>query len=306
MKIALRFASSVGGVCLLCVAMSLLLGSASTARPAYADMALPQELWCSFAAVTVTADTVLNVTPIGASSPPTRAFTFDPAGSGMLTVTAMISRAPAYTDACYVLASPAFDRSEEVTLTIPSGETETVLTYTVGPDAAARVPLLLETRHAYGGAITVAVGDVYPLEFRRIQRIFLPLALRNWVYWYLYDPYEPNDTPAQAYGPLASGVAYETYIWDQTDKDDYYYFTATLTASMRIDLDLSALPAGVDYDLYVYYYDGAAYQLVAKSDLTGQNEWVEFTAVAGRKYYVRVYPYQGSSNRHPYRLTMTY
>jgi hypothetical protein len=136
------------------------------------------------------------------------------------------------------------------------------------------------------------------------HRVYLPLAMSNWVWWYQFDVYEPNDTPSQAYGLTSTGV-YTAYIWDATDREDYYHFTPSTAATVQIAL--TNIPAGADYDLYVYYYDGAQYQLVAQSNKSGnQSEGVTFMPVAGRKYYIRIYPYSGFSSTQPYRLAVTF
>jgi|GEM_PF-1494830 len=135
--------------------------------------------------------------------------------------------------------------------------------------------------------------------------VYLPLTLKSWVWWYTYDIYEPNDTPADAWGPLRSGMTYQAYIWDATDRDDYYYFMPT--ASGDVGITLSKIPNNVDYDLYIYYHDGAAYQSVGHSNLTGSpEEEVKFQGVAGRKYFVRVYPYSGFDPTRSYSLVATY
>ncbi len=132
-------------------------------------------------------------------------------------------------------------------------------------------------------------------------RVYIPLVLRNWVWWYQYDPYEPNDTPAQAYGPLSSGQVITAYIWDATDRDDYYWFQTS--TSTTVTITLTNIPANCDFDLYVYHYSHGGYEEVAWSDKSGSvSESVQFTAMAGTKYYIRVYPYLGSSSTHPYRL----
>ncbi|MGB9873312.1 MAG: pre-peptidase C-terminal domain-containing protein, partial [Anaerolineae bacterium] len=131
-------------------------------------------------------------------------------------------------------------------------------------------------------------------------RVYIPLVLRNWVWWYQYDPYEPNNTPAQAYGPLYSGQVITAYIWDDTDRDDYYWFTTTVTITVTITL--TNIPDNCDFDLYVYYYQDG-YRLIAYSNQYGSvSEHVQFTATAGMKYYIRVYPFKGSSDTQPYRL----
>jgi hypothetical protein len=147
------------------------------------------------------------------------------------------------------------------------------------------------------GAATVQGGTRY---------IYLPLVMKRWTWWYAIDIYEPNDSPDEAYGPLVSGQDYDGYIWDATDPDDYYWITPT-TAS-QVTITLTNIPAGNDYDLYVYYYDGAQYQQVGASIRTGnQNESVTFTPpVLGKKYYIRVYPASGFSSQQAYRLRAIY
>jgi len=133
-------------------------------------------------------------------------------------------------------------------------------------------------------------------------RVYIPLVLRNWVWWYQYDPYEPNDTPP-GYGPLTSGQVITAYIWDSTDRDDYYWFQPS--SSSTASISLTSIPSGCDFDLYVYIYSTGGYQLVAWSNKTGNvDESVSFSVTGNTKYYIRVYPYRGSSSQQPYRLTV--
>jgi hypothetical protein len=137
--------------------------------------------------------------------------------------------------------------------------------------------------------------------------VYLPLTLRQWVWWYQYDHYEPNDTPSQAWGPLEPDQDYDSYIWNEADRDDYYHLTPPTAAGVQITL--TNIPDDTDYDLYVYYYDPANEEYVqqAGSNNPGSSEEsVTFTPVPPRKYYVRVYPYIGSSSEQPYRLRLTY
>lgn len=135
--------------------------------------------------------------------------------------------------------------------------------------------------------------------------VYLPLAVRSWVWWYAKDIYERNDTPAEAWGPLASEYEIEAYIWDATDRDDYYFFQPSTAGQVKVSL--SNIPSDVDYDLYIYYHDGNAYQIAAYSNLTGSpTEAVEFLGTAGRRYFIRVYPYSGFSSTQPYSLIATY
>lgn len=135
--------------------------------------------------------------------------------------------------------------------------------------------------------------------------VYLPLLMRN----YKHDNYEPNDIPEQAYGPLVSGQVYRAFIWDATDQDDYYHFTP-LTDTLDVHIELTNIPTSRDYDLYVYYYD-SGYQTETFSIQGGNlDESVDFTPVAGRQYYIRVYSNiaqgGGYSDEQPYHLVATY
>jgi hypothetical protein len=127
--------------------------------------------------------------------------------------------------------------------------------------------------------------------------IWLPLAMKN----YRTDTYEPNDWPAQAYGPLVSGTAYCSYIWSPDD-DDWYYIIST-PYTITIDLDV---PSVADYDLYLY--DSITVTLVASSVScdNGSDEHIEYKPDQTGKYYIRVYPSQGYSNTDPYYLVGTF
>jgi hypothetical protein len=134
----------------------------------------------------------------------------------------------------------------------------------------------------------------------RACNIYLPLMMRT----HHHDRYEPNNRPEQAFGPLISGQVYWAFIWDETDTDDYYHFTPTTTDEVTVEV--TKIPVGRDYDLWVYSYDGA-YIVVGYSDRAGiADEDLAFVPVAGNTYYVRVRPYSGFSNIQPYHLKVVY
>ncbi|MDY7079530.1 MAG: DUF11 domain-containing protein [Chloroflexota bacterium] len=137
-----------------------------------------------------------------------------------------------------------------------------------------------------------------------IARIYMPIVMRNRVWWHKHDNYEPNDTPSQAYGPLTSGEIYEAYIWNATDQDDYYHFTTSTGDDVYIEL--SNIPANCDYDLYVYYYDGQYHQIASSNQWGNVNEDVTFTPVAGETYYIRIYQSAGFSDEQTYSLRAAY
>jgi hypothetical protein len=134
--------------------------------------------------------------------------------------------------------------------------------------------------------------------------VYLPANIRYWASWYQYDIYEPNDSPEQAYGPVVDGATYEAYIWTATDQNDYYYFVSS--TSDPVEVTLTNIPTGNDYDLYIYYYTDK-YHLIDFSNRTGNsNESVSFVPTPTTKYYVRVYSYSGANNQFPYRLRVHY
>ena len=145
----------------------------------------------------------------------------------------------------------------------------------------------------------------------------MPVLSRLWRDGYRLDPYEPNDTWADAYGPLKVGQAYSAPIWNQEDVEDYYYFVMPSNAKIKIRLE--GIPTNKDYDLYVYYFDGYKYVIAdggkAFSNQTGsQTEEVVFSPAAMQKYWIWVHPYRGYNppappdnySPLPYRLRISY
>jgi hypothetical protein len=116
------------------------------------------------------------------------------------------------------------------------------------------------------------------------------------------DPYEPNNSFDQAWGPLNSGQDYRALIYAPSDLDDFYRFD--MPQARTIEVDLWDIPAGNDYHLYLY---NASRSLVGYSGNTGNVPELIRTAVlpAGR-YYVRVQRIAGHSTTQPYGLRAVY
>jgi hypothetical protein len=111
-----------------------------------------------------------------------------------------------------------------------------------------------------------------------------------------YNNYEPNNYRCSTTFELSSGVPIQSYICSPDDKDDYYYINvATLTP---INVQLTGLPHGVDYDLYLYFDDS----IVANSANYGNvGEALTYAPSQTGMYFIRVYPYSGHSLS-PYTL----
>jgi N-acetylneuraminic acid mutarotase len=101
--------------------------------------------------------------------------------------------------------------------------------------------------------------------------------------------HEPNNAIPFAYGPLASGTELQSdfgYAWDT---EDFFFLVATEATDIQVQL--SDIPDGSDYDLYLYGTDatGTPKSLFAASE-NGSNLDESFTvngAPAG-VYYIRV------------------
>jgi len=115
------------------------------------------------------------------------------------------------------------------------------------------------------------------------------------------DNYEPNNTMTEAYGPITSATAYNSYIYSAADVD-YYHFTTTTTGTITVTL--TDLPA--DYNLYMYNSAGT---LVASAS-TGSNtsESIIYNSTSSGKYYIKVYSSSSAEYNPavPYKLTVTY
>ncbi|MCS1352545.1 S8 family serine peptidase [Mechercharimyces sp. CAU 1602] len=109
------------------------------------------------------------------------------------------------------------------------------------------------------------------------------------------DPYEPNDSLADAYGPINSDQKYKSYIYDGSDED---YYKLKTSRSGTITVKLRSLPA--DYDLYLYDADG---NMLDRSWNGGTSrETISYNGGAGT-YYVKVVGWNGASSKtDTYRL----
>jgi len=113
------------------------------------------------------------------------------------------------------------------------------------------------------------------------------------------DPYEPNDGYGQA-RDITPGSAIQAYICTDQDVDVFKFH---VTAGQRITVDLSNIPAGTDYDLWL---SDPAYSQVGSSTNPDQaDEHIEYTATSSGVYYVGVSSYAGASATQPYHLRVT-
>lgn len=113
--------------------------------------------------------------------------------------------------------------------------------------------------------------------------------------------YEPNNTLSSAFGPIATGSVIEAALCEG-DPDDYYQVALTSAAVLQVHLD--NLPAGTDYDLYLYDATSPQNYLARSVNVGTAPEFIQISLPA-RTYALRVYPLPTAGrSTQAYRLTM--
>ena len=137
-----------------------------------------------------------------------------------------------------------------------------------------------------------------PAQANSPSRLYLPLALRNYIQ-YFPGPFDigPNNSAAQATGPLQSGVDYHGYPDDAKE-----YFSFYLLANGNITVDLTN-PTGQGTELALYY------QADLQHNITFAFQPPFHIALTNRPsgwYYVEVFTGSGLNMTTPYTLRVTY
>lgn len=102
---------------------------------------------------------------------------------------------------------------------------------------------------------------------------------------------EPNDIrPDQARGPIRPGYTYCGNFSKADDIDDHFYFD--LSAAHRVELTLSNIQIGSDYNLLIYDADDNIKGYSAESGTS--DEYILTELLPPGRYYVRIYNYGGS------------
>lgn len=87
--------------------------------------------------------------------------------------------------------------------------------------------------------------------------------------------------------------------FDTTGDNDDYYSLGYVSSGTTIDIQLSSIPSGCDYDLYLCDNSGTIVSSINASDL---GEWISTTVTTSKMYYIRVYRSSGSNSNTYYRL----
>lgn len=114
------------------------------------------------------------------------------------------------------------------------------------------------------------------------------------------DGYEPNDTLDQATGPLAAGDSVSAYISWAQDIDVYWLRTSS---TAPIEVRLTNIPSGTDYDLYLLDQSG---NVLSASESETSQESISYSPPSAGAYFVAVVAYSGWSTSAPYTLAVSY
>jgi hypothetical protein len=151
-------------------------------------------------------------------------------------------------------------------------------------------------------------GGDYEIYVRRwVPTVYLPIVMTGYCACGP-DNYEPNDSCAQAHGPLTSGQIYPSWIscCDRATykKSDYFYID--ISTEEPINIDLTGIPAGTNYDLYLYRNPSDDPNNPAAKSWEGTiSETISYDPQDTGRYYIRVYGRTGYSAS-PYSLKVTY
>jgi uncharacterized repeat protein (TIGR01451 family) len=116
--------------------------------------------------------------------------------------------------------------------------------------------------------------------------------------------HEPNNSCPQANGPIVSGLTYSGTFPSTADREDYFFFDLTTTHS--VELWLTDIPCGCDYDLYLCDDGSCTEWDNCHSHKTGDlDEHILCKDVPAGRYHARVHGYRPGSSS-PYHLRVVY
>lgn len=137
-----------------------------------------------------------------------------------------------------------------------------------------------------------------------ITSTFLPNLLHNHVdYFFGPNETEPNNGFATANGPIRSGTTYFGNFSLTTDQDDLFYFI--LPENGNIQVELTKIPGGRNYDLYLYKTVPNVTLVGYSAAFSNSNESISGSFTAG-KYFVVVRRISGEPSSTTYNLQTTY
>lgn len=215
-----------------------------------------------------------------------------PTATGTLTPLLTATPTTAFTRTSTVTSSPTSVPSSTRTATPVNSATATrtgaaTATGTAATRSPTRSATATPTPSATRTATATATGTPFPLG----NVVFVPVVMAN--FRSECTALEPNDSTANAWGPLDFGVSYSAYLCAY-DLVDWYWVDVPRSGVLHVAL---TVPPLADLDLELY---GGDETLIADSAAVGDGLDEEITAAvpSPSRYYLRVYPF---SRRDPYQ-----
>lgn len=182
-----------------------------------------------------------------------------------------------------------------------------------GSQIAASTPLPTPTNRYTLGTVGLFQGGNYcatgvyrPTENSKMRNLGYPWDAVNWgVATRIFDNYKddsgsqpnpdpnPNPQPDPASVTVSGSLGGAGKFADHPNPYQYLASGGTIKASLKG-------PSNADFELYLYRWNGSAWQIVARSESSGSNESFQYSANAGY-YTIEVYSYRGSGS-----YTLTY
>lgn len=164
-----------------------------------------------------------------------------------------------------------------------STETE-IGSSTAGGNTAESIPMTLDAGTYY--------IKIYSFSGSSTSNYYLQVSSTSLVSG---DRYEPNDTISVATNIASSSIVNDATLHSSSDID---YFKFALNSKSNVNIGLSNIPTGTDYDIKVYNSAGSEVSSSTAGSNTSEN--ISATLDTGT-YYVKAYSYSGSSTS-PYYL----
>lgn len=113
------------------------------------------------------------------------------------------------------------------------------------------------------------------------------------------DSYEPNNSIANAFGPVEFGKQYASFLKDKNDVD---YFLIQTQANSLITVYIDGIPEGYDYDLTAY--DSQGKEISTTKEVSQTTKRASFRAYKDGDYYIAISSYTLYRANQPYTLTI--
>lgn len=110
--------------------------------------------------------------------------------------------------------------------------------------------------------------------------------------------YEPNDSIAAAYGPLAGGVTYAAGLETQNDEDWYFFYT---NGQQQLDISFTNLTEGCT-NLIMSFTDTNGEELHYVRPNVNETRHIQYTSPTSARYYLRVYDLIGETCSYQLRV----